>query len=123
MLNYERYICTMEQITYVKLIFRCQNRDCAGERYFNNDEYSLLKYLGRCYTNLTMDVILSGPNEHCHSPKLDLAPVFKLKNKIITQATNNQEPSSTIDRFFLCSVTLSQSILRLYPVLLSFPFA
>ena len=43
-----------------------------------------------------MDIILSGPTEHCHAPKSDLVPVLELKNKIKTRAVEAKESSSTI---------------------------
>ncbi|CAF3292015.1 unnamed protein product [Rotaria socialis] len=68
MLGYEGYIYTLEQKNDVKLIFRCQNRDCKGRCHTN--------------TNSAMDVIVSTPTEHCHASKPDLVPALKLKNKI-----------------------------------------
>lgn len=43
-----------------------------------------------------MDVILSGPTEHCHGPTPDLLPVLELKNKIKTRAAETEELPSTI---------------------------
>ncbi|CAF2122584.1 unnamed protein product, partial [Rotaria magnacalcarata] len=80
MLSYEGYIYTLERKTDVKLIFRCQRRDCKG----------------RCHTNPTMDTILSGPTEHCHAPTPDLVPVFELKSKIKARAAETEEFPSTI---------------------------
>jgi hypothetical protein len=42
-----------------------------------------------------MDMILSGPTDHCHAPNLSLAPVVVLKNKIRIRAAETEEPSST----------------------------
>jgi hypothetical protein len=53
-----------------------------------------------------MDMILSGPTDHCHAPYLSLAPVLALKNKIRMWAAETEEPSSTI----------------LHSVMRSFPF-
>jgi hypothetical protein len=52
--------------------------------------------LGRCYTNLSMDAILSGPTEHSHAPSIDQIPVVDLQNKIKTKALNSEEPTSNI---------------------------
>jgi hypothetical protein len=43
-----------------------------------------------------MDVILSGPTEHCHAPNPDRLPVIELQNKIKARAADSEEPSSTI---------------------------
>ncbi|CAF2070117.1 unnamed protein product [Rotaria magnacalcarata] len=80
MLGSEGYIYTLKRKNDVKLIIRCQNRDCKG----------------RCHTNPTMDAIVSGPTEHYHAPKPDLVPVLELKNKIKSRAAETEEPSSTI---------------------------
>ncbi|CAF3615372.1 unnamed protein product [Rotaria socialis] len=81
-IGYEGYVYTLERKTDVKLIFRCQNRDCKGRCHTN--------------TNSTMDVIVSAPTEHCYASKPDLVPVLELKNKIKLRVPETEESSSTI---------------------------
>ncbi|CAF4231708.1 unnamed protein product [Rotaria magnacalcarata] len=90
MLGYEGYIYTLERKTDVKMIFRCQNRDCKG----------------RCHTSPSMDTVLSEPTEHCHGPNLGKIPVLELKNKIKSRAADSEEQSSTI----------LHSVLRSFPL-------
>ncbi|CAM4920337.1 unnamed protein product [Rotaria socialis] len=90
MLDYEGYIYTLERKTDVKMIFRCQNRDCKG----------------RCHTSPSMDTVLSEPTEHCHAPNLGKIPVLELKNKIQSRAADSEEQSSTI----------LHSVLRSFPL-------
>ncbi|CAF4523270.1 unnamed protein product, partial [Rotaria socialis] len=90
MLGYEGYIYTLERKTDVKMIFRCQNRDCKG----------------RCHTSPSMDTVLSEPTEHCHAPNLGKIPVLELKNKIKSRAADSEEQSSTI----------LHSVLRSFPL-------
>ena len=80
MLGYEGFIYTLERQSEAKMIFRCQNRSCKG----------------RCHTNPSMDVIVSGPTEHCHAPNPDYVPVVELKNKIKSRAGDSEELSSVI---------------------------
>ena len=56
----------------------------------------ILDLIGRCYSNPTMDAILSRPTEHCHAPNLDQAPVLDLTTKIKVRAADSVEPSSMI---------------------------
>ena len=37
MLGYEGYIYTLERKTDVKMIFRCQNRDCKGKLLYEEN--------------------------------------------------------------------------------------
>ncbi|CAF4466834.1 unnamed protein product [Rotaria socialis] len=90
MLGYEGYIYTLERKTDVKMIFRCQNRDCKG----------------RCHTSPSMDTVLSEPTEHCHAPNLGKIPVLDIKNKIKSRAADSEEQSSTI----------LHSVLRSFPL-------
>ena len=54
-----------------------------------------------------MDTILSGPTEHCHTPKPDLVPVLKLKNKIKKRAIETEESPSTILHCAIYSFSLN----------------
>ena len=80
MLGYEGFIYTLERQSETKMIFRCKNRDCKG----------------RCHTNPSMDVIVSGPTEHCHAPNPGYVSVVELKKKIESRAVDGEESPSVI---------------------------
>ncbi|CAF1400086.1 unnamed protein product [Didymodactylos carnosus] len=96
MIFHDGYTYTLERSTDIKLIFRCQKRDCKG----------------RCHTNLATDLFLTPPTVHSHAPNPDHLPVVELNNQIKTRAATTDEASSTI----------LHSALRAFPLDADFSF-
>ena len=64
MVVHRGFIYTLERRTTVKCIFRCQNRNCKGkdfQKIFYKTEITLIYFLARCHTNLSINKFMSDP--------------------------------------------------------------
>ncbi|CAF1389230.1 unnamed protein product [Didymodactylos carnosus] len=80
MIFHDGYTYTLERSTDIKLIFRCQKRDCKG----------------RCHTNLATDLFLTPPTVHSHAPNPDHLPgkpplIILLRPPFIVEQPNSSK--------------------------------
>lgn len=80
-----------------KRIFRCEDRNCISKKKIIKHNLLIsFCFIGRCHTNIQMEVFVKEPSEHIHAPDPDRVHVIRLKNEIKGRSLSSDEATSTI---------------------------
>jgi hypothetical protein len=102
-LGYVAYIIYLERKSEIRMAVRYKNHDCKSKFERTTwDKNRFCAYLGECYTNPNMDILVSELTDHCHCHVSNSTrfPVLQLKARIRSRSADDDNVSSII----LCSL-------------------